>query len=237
VKTAHFIGPLLFFGCRSVENTEEQSAEPPAQTPEKAIEAPVKAAAPGHETVLQALGPLPGAERVLLMHPNARIEFTGAKITGTEPGSFEHVIGQIDFYPGNVTASRIAVIARTESIRTDKPRLTEHLKSEDFLDATRYPHIEFLSSRIEPAGPGSYTITGTLNLHGRHKEIRVPVQLETSESQISVRGAFVINRHDFGIDYPGMPDDLIRDSVEIRLTMIATRTARPTVPAPSRATQ
>ena len=32
---------------------------------------------------------------------------------------------------------------------------------------------------------------------------------------------FVLNRQDFGITYPGRPDDLIQDNVRMNITLVA----------------
>jgi polyisoprenoid-binding protein YceI len=44
-----------------------------------------------------------------------------------------------------------------------------------------------------------------------------------TDAQISANAEFSINRQDFGIAYPGMPDDLIRDLVVVKLSLTLPR--------------
>ena len=43
---------------------------------------------------------------------------------------------------------------------------------------------------------------------------------------VSARAEFTIDRRDYGIVYPGMANDLIRDSVVLRIALVANRPAR-----------
>jgi hypothetical protein len=44
-----------------------------------------------------------------------------------------------------------------------------------------------------------------------------------SDAEVKAMSEFSINRKDFGIVYPGMPDDLIRDLVVIKLSLALPR--------------
>jgi polyisoprenoid-binding protein YceI len=80
----------------------------------------------------------------------------------------------------------------------------------------------FVSTAIATAGtPNAYTITGNLTLHGVTKSISFPATAVLTDKDLKANSEFSINRKDFGIVYPGMPDDLIRDDVLIKLTIEA----------------
>ncbi len=87
-------------------------------------------------------------------------------------------------------------------------RRDAHLKSPDFLDVAKYPTITFKSTKIEAAGPGKFTVTGDLTLHGVTKP--VVLEVETAGAPIkdpmgSMRaGASAttkIKRSDFGLTW------------------------------------
>jgi len=46
-----------------------------------------------------------------------------------------------------------------------------------------------------------------------------------TDRDLKANSEFSINRKDFGLVYPGMPDDLIRDEVVIKLTISAPKGA------------
>jgi polyisoprenoid-binding protein YceI len=96
------------------------------------------------------------------------------------------------------------------------------LKSPDFFDVARVPTATFRSTEIRAEGEG-HTITGDLTLHGVTKRISFPATLAVTDAQISANAEFSINRQDFGIAYPGMPDDLIRDLVVVKLSLTLPR--------------
>ena len=101
----------------------------------------------------------------------------------------------------------------------DDPKLTDHLKTADFFDVAKYPQATFVSTEIKPGGEkgASHTITGNLNLHGATKSITFPATIAVSPDAINVDSTFSINRKDFGINYAGASDNLIRDEVVLKL--------------------
>ncbi len=66
-------------------------------------------------------------------------------------------------------------------------------------------------------------MTGNLTLHGQTRAITFPANITLSVAEMHATAEFTINRRDFGIVYPGMPDDLIRDGVVIRFDVRAPR--------------
>ncbi|MGI8732170.1 MAG: YceI family protein [Pyrinomonadaceae bacterium] len=156
-------------------------------------------------------------ERYLVTPKNSKIEFVGSKVTGSHTGSFEKFSGAIDFN-GRPETSRVSINIDTTSITTDTPDLTKHLKSPDFFDVAKYPEATFVSTEIKPGGEkGTHTVTGNLNLHGVTKSITFPATIAVNPDAITVDSTFSINRKEFGINFAGAADNLIRDEVVLTL--------------------
>lgn len=154
----------------------------------------------------------------LAMDPsNSKIEFVGAKVTASHAGGFTDFAGTVDL-GDPIEKSRIGITIQTASLYADREKLTQHLKSPDFFDVAKFPTATFRSTEISKQGDG-YTITGDLTLHGVTQRISFPATITAGDSEISAGAEFSINRKDFGIVYPGMPDDLIRDLVVIKLSL------------------
>jgi polyisoprenoid-binding protein YceI len=87
----------------------------------------------------------------------------------------------------------------------------------------KYPKATFTSTSIKPGGENgaTHTVTGNLDLHGVTRSITFPAKISPSADAVDVDAEFVIKRKDFGIVYPGMPDDLIKDDVLIKLKLHA----------------
>ena len=156
---------------------------------------------------------------------NSKIEFDASKVTGSHHGGFEKFSGTID-YTGQIETSRVTINIETDSVTTDDPGLTKHLKTPDFFDVAKYPTATFTSTEIKPAASGgdkgaTHTITGNLQLHGVTKSIIFPAKIAVAPDAITVESTFSINRKDFGINYAGAADNLIRDEVLLTLRVRA----------------
>lgn len=162
--------------------------------------------------------------RYLITSQNSKIEFVGSKVTGSHNGSFQDFSGQID-YTGNVETSRVNITIKTASLTADDPKLTEHLKTPDFFDVAKFPEATFVSTAIKPGGEkgASHTVTGNLTLHGVTKSVTFPATIAVAPDTATVNANFSINRKDFGINYAGAANNLIRDDVVLTLTIRANK--------------
>lgn len=162
--------------------------------------------------------------RYLITPQNSKIEFVGSKVTGSHNGSFQDFSGQID-YTGNVETSRVNITMKTDSLTTDTADLTKHLKTADFFDVAKYPEATFVSTSIKAGGEkgASHTVTGNLTLHGTTKSVSFPATIAVTPGVASVDANFSINRKDFGINYAGAANNLIRDDVVLTLTIRANK--------------
>ena len=194
------LGTLLLVGSCS----NPASDKPKAVTSEAA---PVSSTAPPASV-----------EKYLITPDTSKIEFVASKVTRSHHGSFEKFSGEID-YAGQIEKSRVKITIETGSVKTDEPDLTKHLQTPDFFDVAKFPQATFESTEIKAGGEkgASHTVTGNLQLHGVTKAITFPATIVTKPGEISVESTFSINRKDFGINYAGMADNLIRDEVVLTL--------------------
>jgi polyisoprenoid-binding protein YceI len=191
---------ILVAGCK----------DPGAKVTPAAVEAPS-----GDEAAKETGAP---TETSLAINPsNTKVEFVGAKVTASHEGGFTDFSGKVDL-ADPIEQSRIELTIQTASLYADKEKLTKHLKSPDFFDVEKFPTATFRSTEIKKEGEG-HVITGDLTLHGVTKRISFPATITATDAEISATSEFSINRKDFGIMYPGMPDDLIRDLVVIKLSL------------------
>lgn len=163
-------------------------------------------------------------QKYLITPQNSKIEFVGSKVTGKHNGSFGDFSGQVD-YTGNPETSRVNITIKTDSITTDTADLTKHLKTADFFDVAKYPEASFVSTAIKPGGDNgaTHTVTGNLTLHGVTKAITFPATINVAPDVATVESSFSINRKDFGINYAGASDNLIRDNVVLTLHIRANK--------------
>jgi polyisoprenoid-binding protein YceI len=148
---------------------------------------------------------------------------TGAKVTGSHDLNFADFDGELGLDGEqfvNVTAR-----VRTGSVTTDSEKLTGHLKTEDFFSVDQFPEASFHSTMITPGGEGgaTHTVKGVLTLRGVSRDVTFPATVTVGATEVSARAEFSINRADFGVVYPGKPDNLIQDGVVLRVQLVAPR--------------
>ncbi len=150
---------------------------------------------------------------------NTTIGFLGKKLVGSHLGKFTDFSGSVSFRDGNPSTANIHVKIDMSSAKTDEEKLDGHLKSPDFFDVARYPDGTFVSTGVTAGGKGdvTHTVQGNLTLRGVTRPVAIPARIEVGEKTVSVKAEFSINRQDFGISFPGMPDNLIKDDVKIFL--------------------
>jgi polyisoprenoid-binding protein YceI len=201
---------LLVSAC----NTDPAQGKPQARVAE-----PVAASEP----------PAPAAAtRYVFSSDGSKLAFVGAKVTAKHDGSFGEFDGTITLAGNDASRGSVTAEIATASLTVDNPKLTGHLKSADFFDVEKFPKARFTSTAIRPGGAGSatHTVTGNLELHGVTKSISFPATLRAQGDNVDVDAEFAINRKDFGIVYPGMPDDLIKDDVLVKLQIRAKKADR-----------
>ncbi len=201
------LASLLFAGCE----------DPAAAAPAAEVRHPVE----------PATGPAPDDDARQALDIDAAsssVGFTGAKVTASHDGRFERFSGTVRLDPSSITESSVSITIQMGSVQIEPARLRGHLVSPDFFDVERFPTTTFESTSIAAGGEGgTHTVTGNLTLHGQTRAITFPATIHVTDAEVHATAEFSINRRDFGIVYPGMPDDLIRDGVVIRFDVRAPR--------------
>ena len=162
------------------------------------------------------------APRSYVINPeNSSIGFIGSKVTGSHNGGFKKFVGELRVENGKLAEAGNKVVIETTSLYADNDRLTGHLKGPDFFNVAQIPTATFETTAITQNAT-NYTVTGNLTLHGVTKQISFPASIAVSEAAVEVNADFFINRLDLDIKYRGMPNDLIRKEVVLKLKVKAT---------------
>ena len=91
-------------------------------------------------------------------------------------GQFPDASGSLKLDSANPAASQLDISVPTAGVWTASAKLTEELKSADWLDSAKYPTMTFHSTRITVTSPTTADVAGDLTLHGVSK----PVTLKAS---------------------------------------------------------
>jgi polyisoprenoid-binding protein YceI len=146
-----------------------------------------------------------------------------------EEGQFREFNGTLDYDPTRPQQARIDVVAQAASLDTKNDGRDKTVKSEDFLDAERYPTLEFHSTGVD----GNF-LTGDLTIHGVTKRVRLQVvshgvrDLPQVGKLAGFETNFKVNRRDFGVlgSRWGAVPGVLSDEVEIRIVIGAIKPER-----------
>jgi len=149
-------------------------------------------------------------------------------------GSASGISGTVTFDPENPGATKGKIIVATTSLMLPNPMQKQHMLSDKWLDAAKYPEITFESKEfknVQTAGDTTTAdVTGTFTLKGVSKEITVPVKLTYLKDKLGqrvpnqkgdllvIRASFTIKRGDFNI-MPGQFEDKVYDILELTLSI------------------
>ncbi len=91
-------------------------------------------------------------------------------------GRFESFTGQVEFDEQDPIRSSVEVEIDATSINTREPQRDGHLKSPDFLDAERFPHLLFKSTRVEKIDDTRGRIVGDLTIRDVTRQVVLDVE-------------------------------------------------------------
>jgi len=134
----------------------------------------------------------------------------------------------LDFdQPGGSSAE---VTIQVASIDTGNGPRDDQLRINEFLNATRYPTITFVSSRVEQSSNQRFALTGELTIKGTTREVTLTFDLQSTTPEagsISFTAATQINRRDWNVEWPPPLETggvLIGDKVMVEIRVVAART-------------
>ena len=157
---------------------------------------------------------------------HTQVEFS-AKHLGmmTVRGHFAEVTATGDIYPEQPERSSIEATINTASIRTNNEQRDKDLRASNFLEVDKFPTMTFKSTKIEPAGPELYTLTGDLTIKGHTRPVTLKVVKygEFNDPNMGHRIGYAaegeINRKEFGMTFEMMLDGKWIVSNEIQINI------------------
>lgn len=164
---------------------------------------------------------------------HSAVNFTISHFFTPVDGSFDDYQATVIFDPNNLEESSIDVTIPVESVNTKNERRDEHLKSEDFFNASEWSNIRFVSSKIESVGNNQFVAQGELTIRDVTHSFELPFELlgvmdHPMRENTKVAGIVAnaeLMRTDYGV---GVGDwaatAVVGDKVNIRINLELTAT-------------
>jgi polyisoprenoid-binding protein YceI len=131
-------------------------------------------------------------------------------------GQFRQFAGRISVDLDHPDKSTVAFHVQSQSVDVGSPSFDDYLRSVAFLDAARFPSIDFVSRSVEKVGDHTVRVTGDLTLLGVTRPLSVDVEVQREASGGGKRLDFLaktsIDRLAFGMN-SGFP--LVSRDVEL----------------------
>ncbi|HZC69854.1 MAG TPA: YceI family protein [Jatrophihabitans sp.] len=133
--------------------------------------------------------------------------------------------------PGN---SSVDVTLAVASIDTRNAQRDQHLRTNDFLDAERYPAITFKSTAVSHVAGNEFEVTGDLTIKDVTKSVSFPLEFQGAvkdpfgNDRIGFEGDVVINRRDWGVNWNAALETggvLVSEKVTLEFEISAIKTA------------
>ncbi len=122
-------------------------------------------------------------------------------------GRFTKFDARIFFVPGDLSTLSTEVVIDASSIDTGDARRDDHLRSPDFFDIERHPHLRFASTAVRNVAGTKILLEGILTIRGIAQRVEMKGEYlgETVDPWGARRAAFEgstrINRKDFGLNW------------------------------------
>lgn len=137
-------------------------------------------------------------------------------------GRFNTFEGTFSYDENSPEDASVNVVIDTRSIDSNHAERDRHLRSDDFLNVSRYPQATFSSTGFEPDGQGGGVLSGEFTLHGVTQEIEFPItqvgagQDPWGGQRRGFEGTYTFRLADYGIDYDLGPES---EEIEIYLSI------------------
>jgi polyisoprenoid-binding protein YceI len=122
-------------------------------------------------------------------------------------GGFPDVEMNVETEGDDFSTANVEVTIKTGTVNSGSEQRDNHLRSEDFFNAEKYPEMKFVSTNVKKTGDNEYKLTGDLTIREVTKPISLDVVFEgivkdpwgNTKAGFTVNGK--LNRKDFNLNW------------------------------------
>jgi len=149
-------------------------------------------------------------------------------------GEFKDFDGTFTSTKADWTDLKTNVTLKVASISTNNEMRDNHLKSDDFFNAEKYPTITFASSGIKMIDKNKYVLTGKLTIRDVTRDVQIPLVYTgtVKDPWGNVKAGFKatgsINRKDYNLKYSNAAatgEAVVADEVEFTINAVLIKQA------------
>lgn len=122
-------------------------------------------------------------------------------------GYFKSFDGYVETTNDDFSGAKVEFTVDTKSINTDNEKRDDHLRSDDFFNAEKYPKMTFKGKSFKKVGDKKYKLVGDLTIRDVTKEVALDVKYNgtikdpwgNTKAGFKITGE--INRFDYGLKW------------------------------------
>ncbi len=142
------------------------------------------------------------------VHSNVKFSVSHMVVSEVE-GSFKGFDGTIVVSKDNLSDAVINFTVDVASVSTDNVNRDNHLKSDDFFNAEKFPKMTFVSKSMTLVGGNKYKLVGDLTMRDVTKTVEFDVtyggKIQTNDGgyKAGFKARATIDRTNFGVNFTG----------------------------------
>jgi len=156
----------------------------------------------------------------------SRVQFVSNAPLEKISGVGHKVTGDLDIDPGAISKAKGKIELDVASIRTSVDLRDDHLRSDAWLDAKKYPKIKFELGKIEgadkltPNQAVDVKVKGKLTMHGVTREETATAKVRwVPEKGIRIQANFKVNLTNYKIEVPSLVRLKVSDEIELNVML------------------
>ena len=139
--------------------------------------------------------------------PHTNVKFSVAHLVISDvDGDFKSFDGTMESSKPDFSDAKITFTADVNSINTENEMRDNHLKSDDFFNAAKFPQIKFVSTSFTPVGDNKYKLMGNLTIRDVTKPVTFDVKyggtvIAMGGTHAGFKATTTIDRFDYNLKW------------------------------------
>lgn len=160
------------------------------------------------------------------------VKWVGAKITGEHTGTIQLKSGNLEMKDGQLVGGSFTLdmttIVDEDLSGNSKTKLENHLMSDDFFGAEKYPTSKFVITNVVSQGVGTYKVIGDITIRETTEEIQFIATTNEKDGRLIAKADITIDRSKFDVKhrsgsfFDDLGDRLIYDNFDLSVELVAT---------------
>lgn len=161
----------------------------------------------------------------------SKIEWKGTKVGGSHEGTIQFQSGTLTLKDGELTSGELVVdmnsMVNTDLPEDKKPRLIEHLKSDDFFAVADHSTATIVFTDVTKKNGNNYEVKGDFTVRGIKKPITFMAKVKTNGDKLMGQSELTFDRSEHNVKYnsgsffENLGDKLIHDDIQLDIDLTA----------------